>query len=1386
MKKIALMILILLCMAGVLYAQAVQNNVLWNEPFISATAVPGGTNYSYNTHWKGFTDGSDTGDITFFRKITPVLNAPSVAETCFKRDYEHRKGIASVSISTLTMGADPLVLELYKPGYEYEVGFSMLCDNLYFDQHLCQYGLTVRMEWFDAARNLIKTDIERANLDTGIIAKTGVANATTKNQWLRYRNKVSAPVNAKYFTYSIIADSGVYTDFGDKVYLDDPVMIKCDSKFYTVALDNFHVGDLGAHNIYNNVILSNVESINFKALINKAKLTELSEQFNVENIKIKAKVYAPTAPDVVFNIPVTESERNFTAAQPYIKFNVNTSSLSRLKYVFETEMTYNAPGAKSVVIGREKTYFTVGNENNYLGYGYEPGVNKAGKALKVDSVATFFIGLVDRGVNFGSTSLDSEGKLKGFNKAPGTDYGADLIGNNYEFVKVNPTTGYPAYVDVADYLNLVAVNSEAKGYFSYSEFNKFGLNAVYPAYLARLPLISKNFNFVSALKAICDYSDTNIIMPLAEFTDKKFTRELQYKMNYERALFGYSPQGAGNAFTSMVKAAAGLNGVVAYMTGENISLFDTAELKDKKAQILRMDNTKPVAVTIDLDSIEFDSATNEFIFPEDVNKFANILFINVKPRGVCWADGEFEAKAEKIQKLLFGNSAREIISNYSVFLNVSFAKKENGSTPEVQKISDLVNIYRVSKNYVNMGGIFFDNVGSMTVDPEDGTGEPDFHYNLFRLFLSEKDTENYSAPSDYTDETTLNYIYDNIRVNTHSLDRVFPEIHVKKVGEDLYDCYFYCNNTESTAKNLDFTASRYFTLAYSPNISWTGSETDFTASQSVQFTETENIANCVVLPNNITKFTISLHYVPYPPFVTITSDKNEIYVGDTLQMGYTVEGEPITDPVWSSENPEIATIDSNGLVTGVSEGIATIKLSYKWNESDYSVTKTVYVDNVVSFNCPDTVILGEVNDASISGGNIGYVSEIHWAVSDEDILELTSAPVLDHEIVQFKGIKGGKADIQVSYKFNEKTYTMSKEVSVLVPPAVKIIPETDVSVVADETVQLSYSADRDELTDKVWSSENEDTATVDQTGLVTGVAKGTATIKFAYKWNGKDYSVTKNITVTVEAPAVTITPEEEINIAGGPDTSVPLGYKVSGGKEITDVKWSSDWYALKVDQTGLVTAKEGCSGVYNVTLSYKYKGEEYSVTKDIGAFVVAVKMPSFTSYSQTKQTLLVEYNNSMGPMIRNGGVHILTPDTIVQSGTSGPYSIFVNIVGEGKEAATFTFDLTNANGEFPGRHIDFKGLESYGEAQIEFTPTISPESLTAKVGENTPIEVNITRGGLECEIKSVTAEDPSVVTVWGTTLFKGNKVGDTNFIVTYKPKNVDKEFTATIPVHITE
>ena len=77
--------------------------------------------------------------------------------------------------------------------------------------------------------------------------------------------------------------------------------------------------------------------------------------------------------------------------------------------------------------------------------------------------------------------------------------------------------------------------------------------------------------------------------------------------------------------------------------------------------------------------------------------------------------------------------------------------------------------------------------------------------------------------------------------------------------------------------------------------------------------------------------------------------------------------------------------------------------------------------------------------------------------------------------------------------------------------SVTISPETVEPLLPEEQVQLSATVTPDNATDKsvAWESLNEDVATVDQTGLVTAVAEGEATIRAT----AGDQSASLNVTV---------------------------------------------------------------------------------------------------------------------------------------------------------------------------------------------------------------------------------------------------------------------------------
>lgn len=86
-------------------------------------------------------------------------------------------------------------------------------------------------------------------------------------------------------------------------------------------------------------------------------------------------------------------------------------------------------------------------------------------------------------------------------------------------------------------------------------------------------------------------------------------------------------------------------------------------------------------------------------------------------------------------------------------------------------------------------------------------------------------------------------------------------------------------------------------------------------------------------------FTDSVDVKVNAPSVSVESVKIE--GADIVNMGKTItlravitpENGEVTETTWSSDNENIATVDENGVVTGVSEGFATISVTINGNKT---------------------------------------------------------------------------------------------------------------------------------------------------------------------------------------------------------------------------------------------------------------------------------------------------------------------------------------------------------------------------------------------------------------------------------------------------------------------
>ncbi len=314
------------------------------------------------------------------------------------------------------------------------------------------------------------------------------------------------------------------------------------------------------------------------------------------------------------------------------------------------------------------------------------------------------------------------------------------------------------------------------------------------------------------------------------------------------------------------------------------------------------------------------------------------------------------------------------------------------------------------------------------------------------------------------------------------------------------------------------------------------------------------------------------------PGLVITPHDPTIEVGQVLQMklsqqsGASLAGVRI---VWRSEDPTIATIDENGLVTGRSQGFA--KITASGGASIGRIAITVKAASV------DTLVVTPQNRELVTGAEIQFVA----TVLDSRGTTLTGQPITwqssDVGVCAVSGegraigITAGKATITASCGDVHGT----AQVRVRLPAVERVVIEPgEFSIEADETRRVTatvFGAEDRKLTGRAltWRSTVPAVATVDGEGTVKGIAPGTAAI--VATCDGKDglVSVTVRsqpiVTVRIEPAHLQLETGRSLQLRGTPQDR--------RGRDVNEkgLEWQSDDDRIAlVDASGKVHAvREG-------------------------------------------------------------------------------------------------------------------------------------------------------------------------------------------------------------------
>ncbi|MBR4458505.1 MAG: Ig-like domain-containing protein [Clostridia bacterium] len=330
---------------------------------------------------------------------------------------------------------------------------------------------------------------------------------------------------------------------------------------------------------------------------------------------------------------------------------------------------------------------------------------------------------------------------------------------------------------------------------------------------------------------------------------------------------------------------------------------------------------------------------------------------------------------------------------------------------------------------------------------------------------------------------------------------------------------------------------------------------------------------------------------------TFAEREFSVFEGETLQLNLLRQGNALDGEVtWTSSSQKNATVTPEGLVTAVLKGDVTITAACKSNGRNYSARVTVHVLRAVTevaveeknltIYAPDDPLMGErlmyVFDDPEEGMAmpvlllyVGQGTEIRANVMPKDAsnkrVDLT---VEDTELVQVRGSSltpkaVGETILTVSSQSNPEVfvryhlYCVQRTRSITVNVDKKAIGvggtalATAVFNPADTTIQ-----------DVVWSSSTPKTIAVSETGVITGLAKGSGRVKAtAADGSGRTAEATINVQQMPTAIALT-SKDSSVFVGGSINITAEVQPKDANNKNVV---WTSSDPSVATVKNGRVT-----------------------------------------------------------------------------------------------------------------------------------------------------------------------------------------------------------------------
>lgn len=363
-------------------------------------------------------------------------------------------------------------------------------------------------------------------------------------------------------------------------------------------------------------------------------------------------------------------------------------------------------------------------------------------------------------------------------------------------------------------------------------------------------------------------------------------------------------------------------------------------------------------------------------------------------------------------------------------------------------------------------------------------------------------------------------------------------------------------------------------------------------------------------------------------------------VEGTHQLNATVEPTNATnqDYVWASLDESVATVDENGLVTAIAVGGTTITATAQDGSGVYgSCTVTVsaapaeptytLITSNLTLKNGDTVVVKTSSDQGVTGWNgtkdatisttesewvqftVGSASSSGWTLYDSGASKYIASPTAN----EFKySTPGGTCYVDSSghLQCNNRYLTINGtyirfyssigsytpffvyqltggsgggSTTPTYPTAISLSAESSsISIGATTQLTVGYTPADTNVKNVTYTSSSESIATVSNTGLVTGIAQGSATITATAQTATGTTSASTTITVTpIAVTSVSLSSNSETIKVGKTVTLTPTVSPSNATNK--NVTWSSSDTSVATVSEGKVTGVAAGTATITVT-----------------------------------------------------------------------------------------------------------------------------------------------------------------------------------------------------------